>query len=551
MATQRIEFTEWTPDRTGIAQNLSVAKNVIPSSVGYIPFPLAVDYSNAASENLLTMFSGRFTDATTLFAGGATKLFKYNGATLNVDDVSKSVARTISNVELTTNVATITTSSDHKYSTGDSVVVDASNNTFDGTYTITSTPTTTTFTYAKVNANIPSASATGTVITGAYSAIEDWNFIQFGDTIIASNNKNKLQSYSISGGGYFGDLSPNAPIAKYLTVVRDFVVSAYLDGGSNPNKVQWSDINDASDWTTGATSQSDYQIIADGGNITGITGGEFGLVFLERAIVRMSYIGSPYFFQFDAISRNLGCTEGNSIAQYGNTTFFLGEDGFYLCDGQTVKPIGNERVDRFFYANVNPSKLSDMSTSIDPYRKIVVWNFINNFAKNNLMIYNWQTDRWSFAETDVNYISTGSSPAITLEGLDLYGTMDSIQTSFDSRLWAGGKLLFGGVRGTKVVTFTGRNSTAQITTGDIGNEMTSIVTLARPIVNNGSADVAIASRLLLNQVPVYGDYVSADSENRASLRSSGKYHRLSILPTGDQWDDIIAIDIEIFPQGTR
>lgn len=551
MATQRIEFTEWTPDRTGIAQNLSVAKNVIPSSVGYIPFPLAVDYSNAAPEDLLTMFAGRFTDTTSLFAGGSTKLFKFNGYTLNVDNVSKSVARTISNVALTSNVATITTSADHKYSTGDSVTVDASNNTFDGTYTITSTPTSTTFTYAKVNADIASVAATGTVITGGYSSVEDWNFIQFGDTVIASNNINKLQSYSISSGGYFGDLSPNAPIAKYLTVVRDFVVATYLDAGSNPNKLQWSNINDATNWVSGNASQSDFQIIADGGNITGITGGEFGLVFLDRAIVRMSYIGSPYFFQFDTISRNLGCTEGNSIAQYGNTTFFLGEDGFYLCDGQTVKPIGNERVDRFFYANVNPSKLSDMSTSIDPFRKIVVWNFINNFAKNNMMIYNWQTDRWSFAETDVNYISTGSSPAIALEDLDLYGNMDTIQTSFDSRLWAGGKLLFGGVRGAKVVTFTGGNSAAQITTGDIGSEVTSVITLARPIVNNGSADVAIASRLLLNQVPVFSSYVSADSENRVSLRSSGKYHRLSVLPTGDQWDDIIAIDIEIFPQGTR
>ncbi len=66
----------------------------------------------------------------------------------------------------------------------------------------------------------------------------------------------------------------------------------------------------------GAASQSDYQDIQDGGDITGISGGEFGIVFLEKAIVRMSYIGSPLFFQFDTISRNIGCIEGGSIAQY-------------------------------------------------------------------------------------------------------------------------------------------------------------------------------------------------------------------------------------------
>ncbi len=57
------------------------------------------------------------------------------------------------------------------------------------------------------------------------------------------------------------------------------------------------------------------ELIPDGGDITGITGGEFGIVFLEKAIVRMSYIGSPLFFQFDTISRNIGCIEGGSIAQ--------------------------------------------------------------------------------------------------------------------------------------------------------------------------------------------------------------------------------------------
>jgi hypothetical protein len=71
------------------------------------------------------------------------------------------------------------------------------------------------------------------------------------------------------------------------------------------------------------------------------------------------------------------------------------------------------------------------------------------------------------------------------------------------------------------------------------------------VIDNGSANVAIASRTLLNQVPTYGDYVSASSENRVSLRSGGKYHRLSIVPTGTQWSNAIGIDIEITGQGTR
>lgn len=476
MATQRITFTEWTPDLAGVAENLSIAKNVVPTALGYNPFPLAVDYSAAASENLNNVFAGKFSSTTTVFAGGATKLFKFDGADLSMDNVSK---------------------------------------------------------------------------TGDYSNIQRWNFTQFGNTIIAANNVNKLQAYTLGSSSTFDDLSADAPVAEYVTVVRDFVVASSLDSGSNANKVQWSNINDETNWTTGAASQSDYQIISDGGNIHGMTGGEVGLIFLDRAIVRMSYIGSPLFFQFDTISRGVGCVEGNSVVQYGSMSYFLGEDGFYSCDGTTVTPIGTQKVDSWFYANANISKLNLMSSTIDPFRKIVVWEFIDNFAQNTLLIYNWQVKKWSSCITDVNYVASSASAGMTLEGLDLFGNMDTLTTSLDDALWTGGKFLFAGARNNKIVTFTGANSSAQLTTGDIGDGVTSVVTLARPIVDNGSGSVAIASRTRLNEVPQLGSYTAADSENRVSLRSSGKYHRISVIPTGDRWSNIIGVDIDVSPQGTR
>lgn len=536
MATQRITFTEWTPDLPGVVENLSEARNVIPSATGFIPISTAVNYSASASENLNNLFAGRFSGTTTIFAGGATKLFKFNSANLAMDNVSKA---------------------------------------------------------------------------GNYANVVKWNFIQFGNSIIAANNINKLQSFTLGSSTAFADLAASAPVAKYVTVVRDFVVTAHLDGGVEPNKVQWSDINDETNWTSGVTSQSDFQIIPDGGNINGITGGEFGLILLDRAIVRMTYIGSPYFFQFDTIARGVGCTEGSSVTQYANITYFLGEDGFYSCDGQSVTPIGTQRVDKWFLQNANPSLLSKMSASVDPIKKIVVWDFIDVFGKNALLIYNWQINKWSYGDTDVNYIANSASAGTTLEGLDsnysvtagsfvstkeytitsvgttnftLIGaasntvglrftatgagsgtgtaidlaasaaagrTLDTLTTSLDSALWAGGKFLFAGVRGDKIVTFTGANATAQVTTGDLGSEATTVVTLARPIVDNGSGSVAIASRMLLSQTPQLGSYTQASAENRVSLRSSGKYHRLSLIPSGDQWSNAIGIEIEITQQGVR
>jgi len=475
MAESRINLGEWMPDQPGLAGNITEALNVVPMAIGYGPFSSEVALSDSASQDLLAVFSGKFSNVTTLFAGGNTKLFKFDSTDLDLDDVSRTAS--------------------------------------------------------------------------AYTATDMWDFTQFGKVIIAANGKDKLQGWTLGTSTVFADLAAAAPAASYVTVVRDFVVAARI--AANPNRVYWSDINDETDWTSGPASQSDYQDIADGGDIQGVTGGEFGLILLERAIVRMSYIGSPLFFQFDTISRSLGCYEPRSIVQYGATTYFLADDGFYMCDGQTIKPIGTERVDRFFFNDANPSLFSQMSAAVDPINNLVIWGYTNTFSKKSMLIYNWQTNRWSHAETTTTYIATAASATITLEGLDSYGTMDSLTSSLDSRLWSGGKILLFGVDAAKIYTFTGQPKTADVQTGDFQSGAQSIVKLARPQVDNGSANVAVFSRNRLDTEVIFGATTPASSENRVSLRSVGRYHRLKIVPTGDQWKHLVAIDVDATPVGAR
>jgi hypothetical protein len=69
----------------------------------------------------------------------------------------------VSNKALTSNVATLTTSTAHGLVAGNSVVVAGVGSPFDGTYTVASAPTGTTLTYARTNANVASAAATGTL----------------------------------------------------------------------------------------------------------------------------------------------------------------------------------------------------------------------------------------------------------------------------------------------------------------------------------------------------------------------------------------------------
>ena len=475
MPSKRIPFGEWLPDQPSIVGTMQDATNVIPVASGYAPFPLSSNYSNASSETLTNMHAARFNNLTQVFAGGTSKLFKFNAATLNLDDVSKS---------------------------------------------------------------------------GGYAGSDRWYFTQFGNVLLATNNVSKVQAWTVGTSTAFADVAVAAPVAKYITVIRDFVVCANLDAGTHANKVQWSNINDETNWTSGSASQSDYQIIADGGNITGITGGEFGLVLLERGIVRMSYVGSPYFFQFDNISRGIGCVTGGSVAQYGGITYFLSDDGFYSCDGKSINPIGKEKVDRYFYANMNSSGIDSMSAAVDPVRSLVIWNYANISGGRSILIYNWKLNKWSAATTTTNYLSSIATSGFTLEELDVFGTLDSITTSLDDRIWVGGKLLLGGISTNKIVTFTGANSTASLIVGDMEEGYNSVMTLVRSQIDNGSCDISVASRRLLNGTISYSTPVSTSSENRASVRSAGRYHRVKVIPTGD-WTTAVTIDVNLEQQGDR
>jgi hypothetical protein len=216
-------------------------------------------------------------------------------------------------------------------------------------------------------------------------------------------------------------------------------------------------------------------------------------------------------------------------------------------------PIGNEKVNRFFFDNADEASLFLMSAAVDPAKKLIIWAYASNNSAtvDSLLIYNFQTQKWTSGTTDVDKIASTSTPAVTLEGMDAYGTLETIMTTFDSRLWLGGRLQLAGVNGAKIVTFTGANATAYIETGDVEIPgSTSAITMVKPIVDDGSGSVAIESRRLLSETVNFGSQTAANGENRISIRSIGRYHRLQLTPTGS-WTSVVGADIDLNGLGTR
>jgi hypothetical protein len=55
---------------------------------------------------------------------------------------------------------------------------------------------------------------------------------------------------------------------------------------------------------------------------------------------------------------------------------------------------------------------------------------------------------------------------------------------------------------------------------------------------------------MLDDTITYSTAVAASNENRVSLRSSGKYHRIKVVPTGN-WTTMAGVDVNIVGRGRR
>lgn len=340
---------------------------------------------------------------------------------------------------------------------------------------------------------------------GYATAVDDvWEFVQFGQDVIATNFTDPVQEIAVGGGGVgaFADLiaSTNKPKAKHLAVVRNFLVlgnTSDVTDGHVSNRIWWSGFNDPTDFDPDATTQSDYEDLTDGGWVQKVVGGtEYGIVFMESRIYRITYEGSPRIFDVYPVDRGRGTPIPNSVVAHGRDIFFISEEGFFRFDGSQSIPIGADRVDKTFWGQFDIANKARVSSAIDSVNKLVAWSFPGagsvGGASNTLFLYNWAWGRWARVEVDMEILVSSLTQGFTLEGLDTVSTnVDTGFTdSFDSDVWKGGKIRFSAFDlSHRLGYFTGSNLASTLDTGEaqIFSGRRALINEARPLTSADGA----------------------------------------------------------------
>lgn len=275
--------------------------------------------------------------------------------------------------------------------------------------------------------------------SGTYSALTasaQWQFAQFGNLVFATQANTALQVFDLSSSTEFADCGGSPPQAAYISVVGRFLVLSGLL--SNPYRIHWSGLNATTTWTSGVNS-SDFQDFPDGGIVRGVAGGEYGIVFQDQAIRRMSYVpGSPLIFQIERITQDKGLFAPYSIVRAGEIIFFYAGQGFYkIPPGGYPEQIGREKVDRTFLADLDKGNIQLFMGAADPRSSRVYWAYKSTSGSTGLydkiLGYDYLLERFFPIQASGEYLLGISQTGLTLESLDaISASIDAMTLSLDA-----------------------------------------------------------------------------------------------------------------------
>lgn len=459
-------------------------------------------------------------------------------------------------------------------------------------------------------------SAWNDVSGGTYAAAagENWRFAQYNNLMLATDFSDPIQSYDMIAGGAFGVLSAGAPHARFIAVAKTFAIVANTNdpvGGPNPARLWWSGAGEPTAWptpgsTTAQQKQSDFSdLTGPQGDITGLAPNLAGCdcaVFFERGVFRMIYGGPPDIFDFYPAASVRGCPAPNSIVQLGMLVAYYGEDGFYVFDGNQSQPIGANKVDKWFAANVDQSALNLLVGAADVANKAYVWIFRSIYApsvlQDTMLVYRWDIQRWSSASLQTQWIARSPVPNVQ-PGVSLVpgqlqlaaisgsatGSLLDIQTEAGSDLQTenGVDLLTEQSFALLLAYFSGTPLPAQVGTKvvQINPAGRAFVNATRPLVNSAGSGlpllieptgltllteagfpitteasgavvtVAMSARTNYYDQEAFGPEVAPNSMGECPQRSDGRYHRGRISIPSGIWTTMFGLDVTGIRAGLR
>lgn len=386
-----------------------------------------------------------------------------------------------------------------------------------------------------------------------------WSFCQFGDTTIASNLVDAMQS---SASGVFADV-PTAPKAKIVvSASNNFVLAFHTNEGTfgvSPDRWWNCAQSDQTNWTPALGGPTTGRLVAVEGAIqAGLALGDYVVAYKERGIFLGSFVGGDAQWAWTLIpGEGAGAVGQEAVCDIGGVHFLVSADDFWLFDGTRPVSIGEGVVRTWFAENADPIYRFKTQATFDKKNSLVRVNFPSRTSGgviDRTLVYHTKRQRWGIADHVVQAPLAYITPGYTINGMDgLAATIDALpNVPLDSQFWMGGGQVPAYFDSTNLlVSLSGVSTDSSLTTGDMGDDDAVTMMDRFRVRFTTSPETAVATGLTkMNE----GDALALASTNaindgKFDLRQSGRFHRVRIDMTGDHKET--AFDPRVIPVGAR
>lgn len=371
-----------------------------------------------------------------------------------------------------------------------------------------------------------------------------WRFAQFGNTTLAVNKTDQIQS--ISTGADFANLS--APSAAVMCVNQGFVIVGDTNNGGaaetfgdSPDRWWCSAYLNETDWALSTLTQcTTGRLVDTPGAITGLRPlADYTIAYKAKSMYVGTYQSAPVVFQFDLVSSEVGCSSQEAIVEVNNAHYFVGDDDFYrFAPGSLPQPFGAP-VKEWFFARCDPTYKGRIKAAHDRVNSLIYWFYPPNGSGGSLtacIVYNYKSDKWGVADKSIECVAEYISGGYAYDTLP-FSTYDTWpEIPYDSPFWDSGARYIG-YFGTdhKIMSFTASSTSSSLTTGHYGDDdncmLLSRVTLR--YLSKPTTATAVNYYQLEHGGAWTEDATTTESSGRFDMMRSAPWHRVTFNFTGD------------------
>jgi hypothetical protein len=396
---------------------------------------------------------------------------------------------------------------------------------------------------------------------GSYTGSTEsrWSYAQFGDTTVATNLVDDMQSSS-SGAFTTIDSAPKAKIV--MSVSNNFVLALNtIDDtyGTSPDRWWCCAQGDVTDWAPSVTTlaTTGRLVATEGPLLAGLQLGDNPVAYKNKGIYLGIFSGVPEVFAWNLASSDVGVVGQEAVCAIGGTVHFLvSDDGFWLFDGTRPTPVGIGKVRNWFLDNSSATYRYLTKCIYDKQSNLVRIYFPSQGASScdRCLVYHVHSQEWGLEDAQIEAPLAYIAPGVTIAGLDsVAATIDALPSiPIDSQYWlAGGQTPSYFNTSHQLVSLNGECGISSITTCDVGDD-DAVSMISRVRVRYTSKPTAATATGYYKFSE--GDDLTIGAsgsinDGKFDVRQTGRFHRVRVEMTGDH--KITGYDIGLIPAGGR